>query len=160
VSGASFKLRRYAATDEAAAIDLWRRTWQVAYPQLDFSSRLAWWRERWRGELVPIATIMVAERDDESGEMTGFVTIQRSNGYLDQIVVAPEEWGSGLAAALIGEAKRCAPDGLDLLVNQDNARAIRFYEKHGFVVTGADVSPMSGASLHRMSWRARPEEDT
>ncbi len=74
-------------------------------------------------------------------------------------MVAPEEWGSGLAAALIDEAKRIAPDGLDLHVNQDNARAIRFYEKHGFVVTGADVNPMSGASLHRMSWRARAHRE-
>jgi putative acetyltransferase len=153
VSDARFKLRRYTASDEAAAIELWRRTWQIAYAHLDFSARLAWWRERWRNELVPNATITVAERDDESGEISGFVTVERSNGYLDQIVVAPEAWGSGLAAALIEEAKRCAPEGLDLLVNQDNARAIRFYEKHGFVIAGADVSPMSGAPLHRMRWR-------
>ena len=31
--------------------------------------------------------------------------------------------------------------------------AIRFYEKHGFVVTGQDLNPRSGAPLHKMSWR-------
>jgi putative acetyltransferase len=158
VSGARFKLRPYAAADEAAAIDLWRRAWQAAYPQLDFSARLAWWSQRWRSELVPIAAITVAERTGESGDILGFVTVDRSTGYLDQIVVAPEEWGSPLAAALIGDAKQSAPGGLDLLVNQDNARAIRFYEKQGFVVAGADVNPISGAALHRMSWRPRPAE--
>ena len=65
--------------------------------------------------------------------MVGFVTVDPSTFDLDQIVVAPEAWGSGVAAALMAEAKRISPDGLDLHVNNDNARAIRFYEKHGFV---------------------------
>jgi putative acetyltransferase len=153
VSAAAFTLRRYAAADEAASIDVWERSWQVAYPRLDFASRLDWWRERWRTELVPTTIITVAERDGASGDILGFVTVDPTNGYLDQLVVAPEEWGSALGAALIAEAKRCAPGGLDLLVNQDNARAIRFYGKQGFVVTGADTNPISGAPLHKMSWR-------
>jgi putative acetyltransferase len=157
VSGARFRLRPYAAADEAAAIELWRRTWQAAYPQLDFSARLAWWRERWRSELVPVAAITVAERPGESG-ILGFVTVDPSTGYLDQIVVAPEEWGSPLGAALLDDAKRSAPGGVDLLVNQDNTRAVRFYEKQGFVLAGADVNPISGAPLHKKSWRPRPAE--
>ena len=150
MNGAAITLRPYAATDEAAAIELWRRTWQMAYPQLDFSARVSWWRERWRCELVPNATITVAERD---GTMLGFVTIEPGNGYLDQLVVAPEAWGSALATRLVDAAKRVAPKGIDLLVNQDNRRAIRFYEKNGFVIAGADVNPRSGAPLHKMSWR-------
>jgi putative acetyltransferase len=146
-----FVLRRYTEADEAAAIELWRRTWQFAYPQIDFAARVAWWRARWRDELVPSAVVTVAERD---GAMLGFVTVDPRNGYLDQLVVAPETWGSRLAVALLDEAKRIAPGGLDLLVNQDNARAIRFYEKHGFAITGADVNARSGATLHKMSWRA------
>ncbi len=143
-------LRAYAPADEDAAIELWRRTWQDAYPSIDFSARLAWWRERWRGELVPSARIVVAEA---AGSMLGFVTVDPRTGYLDQIVVAPEAWGSGLADELLAEAKRTSPM-LDLYVNKDNTRAIRFYEKHGFVITGADVNPRSGAPLHKMSWRA------
>jgi putative acetyltransferase len=150
VSDASFTLRRYTEADEAAAIELWRRTWQLAYPQIDFTERVAWWRERWRKELVAAAVITLAERD---GVLLGYVTVDPSNGYLDQLLAAPEEWGSGLAGALIDEAKRIAPSGLDLKVNQSNARAIRFYEKHGFVVSGADVNPLSGAPLHLMRWQ-------
>ncbi len=73
--------------------------------------------------------------------------------YLDQIVVAPEAWGGDVAPALIAEAKRQSPRGLDLVVNADNARAIRFYEKQGFVTTGNDVNPRSGAPTRKMSWR-------
>ena len=151
MSDAPFTLRRYAEADEAAAIELWRRTWQLAYPALDFAARVDWWRERWRNELVPTTTVTVAERD---GALIGFVTVDPRSGYLDQIVVAPETWGSALAGSLLDEAKRIAPGKLELLVNQDNERAIRFYEKHGFVVSGADVNPRSGAPLHRMSWGA------
>ena len=143
------KLRPYAAADEAAAIALWQRTWQQAYPNLDFAARVDWWRERWKSELVPSAKIVIAEL---SGAIAGFVTVD-ATGYLDQIVVAPEAWGSNVASALIDEAKRIASAGLDLLVNQDNARAIRFYQKQGFAITGAETNPRSGAPLHRMSWR-------
>ena len=142
-------LRAYAAADEDAAIELWRRTWQEAYPRLDFAARVSWWRERWRRTLVPFARITLAERD---GMLVGFVTVDAA-GYLDQLVVEPEAWGSGAAAMLVAEAKRLAPGGLTLHVNTDNARAIRFYQKHGFAITGADVNPRSGAPVHKMSWR-------
>jgi putative acetyltransferase len=145
----TFRLRPYRETDEDAAIELWRRTWQLAYPDIDFAARVAWWRERWRKELVPMATVVVGEDD---AAMAGFVTID-GTGYLDQIVVAPEAWGSGVALALLDEAKRLSPRGLDLLVNKDNARAIRFYEKHGFTHAGDDVNPVSGHPVFRMRWR-------
>ncbi len=151
MTSSPFRLRRYTQADEAAAIELWRRTWQLAYPKLDFAARVDWWRERWRNELVASTIVTVAERD---GAVLGFVTVDPQSGYLDQIVVAPETWGSPLAGALLDEAKRIAPGKLELLVNQDNARAIRFYEKHGFLIVGADVNPRSGAPLHRMRWKA------
>jgi putative acetyltransferase len=152
VTNSSVKLRPYRAADEDAAIELWRRTWQQAYPHIDFGARLAWWRERWRNELVPHATITVAESGDAC---IGFVTVDPRTGYLDQIVVAPDQWGGATAAMLVDEAKRISPTKLDLLVNKDNARAIRFYEKHGFVYAGEDVNPVSGRPVNRMSWRPK-----
>jgi putative acetyltransferase len=144
-------LRPYSAADEDAAIELWRRTWQHHFPHIDFNARVAWWRERWRNELVPVARIVLAEQD---GALIGFVTFDPNTLYLDQIVVAPEAWGSGAALTLLNEAKRLSPKGLDLLVNKDNARAIRFYEKHGFKYAGEDKNPVSGIPVNRMSWRA------
>ena len=150
MSAPAFTLRAYQAADEETAIELWRRTWQIAYPRLDFAARLDWWRERWRNELAPTATITIAE---SAGQLVGFVTVDPKTLYLDQIVVAPEAWGSQIAGALLAEAKRLSPAGLDLAVNADNGRAIRFYEKQGFAVTGTDVNPRSGAPIRKMSWR-------
>jgi putative acetyltransferase len=150
VSANACTLRPYSAADEDAAIELWRRTWQAHYPQIDFSGRVAWWRERWRKELVPVARIVMAHAN---GALAGFVTVDPKTMYLDQIVVAPEHWGSDVALTLLDEAKRLSPKGLDLLVNKDNARAIRFYEKHGFRYAGEDKNPVSGRPVNRMTWR-------
>ena len=143
-------LRPYATADEDATIELWRRTWAKHYPHLDFNARVPWWRERWRNELVPSAQIVLAEQGDA---LVGFVTVDPKKKYLDQIVVAPERWGSDIALTLLDEAKRLSPTGLDLLVNKDNFRAIGFYAKHGFVYVGDDKNPVSGIAVNRMAWR-------
>jgi putative acetyltransferase len=145
----AFQLRPYRSDDEDAAIALWQKTWQLAYPDIDFAARVAWWRERWRSELVPNAAIIVAEA---AGAMAGFVTIDGS-GYLDQLVVAPDHWGSPLATMLVDEAKRRSPDGVTLKVNADNVRAIRFYERSGFVHDGEDVNPGSKRRVLKMAWK-------
>jgi putative acetyltransferase len=146
---AQFALRPYAQADEDTTIALWQATWQQTYPAIDFAARVPWWRERWRNELVPNAEIIVAE---QSGELAGFVTIDAA-GYLDQLVVAPEHWGSAIANALMDEAKRLSPAGITLLVNSDNDRAIRFYARNGFVHAGDDVNPTSGRLVKRMEWK-------
>ncbi len=150
----SFTLRPYRPADEDMAIELWRRTWQLVYPAIDFSSRLEWWRQRWRDQIVPTATITVAEAN---GGMVGFVTVDPRTLDLDQMVVATQAWGSGVAAALLAEAKRVSPNGLDLHVNKDNIRAVRFYEKQGFVISGEAMNWRSGALVHKMSWRPQPD---
>jgi putative acetyltransferase len=147
----AFLLRRYdAARDEDASVALWLRTWQATYPDIDFAERLEWWRERWRSALVPAAEIVIAEA---GGVMIGFVTVEPHTFYLDQIVVAPEHWGTGVGPALIAEAKRISPRGLDLDVNTDNMRARAFYGREGFVVTGSGRNPISGKPVCRLSWR-------
>jgi putative acetyltransferase len=145
----AFRLRPYRAGDAEAAIALWLATWQHAYPEIDFSARLAWWRARWRDELVPAADIVVALRE---AALIGFVTID-ATGYLDQLVVAPAHWGDGIAAALVDAAKRLAPAGVRLTVNADTARAIRFYEKAGFRDAGGDVNALSGRAVRHMAWQ-------
>ena len=154
-AGAVVRIRGYRPTDAAAAMELWRRSWQQAYPAIDFSARLAWWRTRWRDELAPRARVQVAEIDND---LVGFVTVDQE-GYLDQLVVAPEMWGSGIAVLLIEEAKRLSPNGLDLHVNVDNARAMAFYRKHGFTIGGEDINPHSGAEVFLMRWRSAAAPD-
>jgi putative acetyltransferase len=118
-------------------------------PEIDFSARKDWWQRRWIDELVPKNSVVVAEAD---GEIVGFIVINPSSGYLDQIAVRPESWGSNVAKTLMSEAKRLARS-VTLDVNQSNARAIRFYEREGLVRTGEGVNPLSGKPTFRYAWR-------
>ena len=71
---------------------------------------------------------------------------------LDDLLAQGQRQGAR-TVALVDAAKCASPSGLDLHVNCDNTRAIRFYEKHGFAVSAEETNPRSGAPIYRMSWR-------
>ncbi len=148
--GPGFTLRPYQAErDREAALELWRATWQVAFPSIDFTARMPWWRERWTTELEPGFRIIVGDID---GGVDGFTVVNVAARYLDQIVVGPRAWGTGLGRALMDDAKAVCPTGLTLDVNKDNARAVAFYAREGFVVTGETVNPRSGLPVLKLAW--------
>jgi len=72
---------------------------------------------------------------------------------LEQIALAPAEQGSGTAHLLAAFAKKRAPSRLRLTVNAFNRRAIRFYEREGFVRVGTSVNANSGLSTFDYEWR-------
>jgi putative acetyltransferase len=144
-------LRAYREEDVEPALLLWRRAWDATFPEIDFAARLPWFRARWTDELLPKNTIRIAE----GGEMIGFVVVDPSSGYLDQLAVAPEFWGKGVADLLVAEAKRIAPGGIVLHVNTENTRAARFYERVGFVRAGEEIehNPFSNLPIWRYEWK-------
>ena len=144
------RLRPYESVDFDDSVALWMRAWQKALPEIAFAKRVEWWRHRWQHELVPNNTIVVAEIGNKP---EGFIVIDPKTGWLDQLAVEPVLWGHGIADALIEEAKRLSPSGVRLDVNQANARAIRFYERSGFVRAGSGVNKNSGAATYLYEWK-------
>ena len=151
MSQALIKLRPYQTMEIDAALALWQRAWQLAYPQIDFSKRVDWFRDHW-STLVLDSKIVVAEFSNGS-RLAGFVVVSPRTGYLDQIVVAPEAQRMGVGKALIDAAKQIGREGLYLHVNKDNTRALAFYQTSGFTVAGEDVNRRSGAPVYMMTWR-------
>jgi GNAT superfamily N-acetyltransferase len=83
-------------------------------------------RERWR---TFRGRVLVAERD---GTGVGLAAIDAC--WLHGLYVVPEAWGTGVAVALHDAALAALPDCAEvkLWVLEENRRARRFYEKHGW----------------------------
>jgi putative acetyltransferase len=143
-------IRPMQPADLPETLDVWVAAWQAAYPAIDFNARRGWTADR-IAELERTGSRSLIVLKD--GRIVGAMVVNPDTGYLDQIVVATDCQGAGIAERLLAEARRLSPGKLDLHVNQDNGRAIRFYEKHGFRKTGEDVNPRSGAPIYLMGWR-------
>jgi putative acetyltransferase len=144
---------RLAAFDDALLAelaDLWVAAWSTIMPAIDFEARRPWFVEHltaMRAQGVAVTCAFDAE-----GALAGFITLDRASGHIDQLAVAPRHWGEGAASDLLADAIRHAPGMLKLDVNQDNPRAMRFYEKHGFRRRAAGVNPTSGLRTWRYEW--------
>jgi putative acetyltransferase len=138
----------YRPSLKPAMADLWVAAWGRAYPIYDFETRRGWLLDR----------IAVMERDGTAilvaldGEApVGFVTVHPDTGWIDQMLVGIAHQGRGVADALMAAAKQERPAGLTLDVNADNARAIAFYRRQGFVRTGGRVNEQ-GRPIDLMAW--------
>jgi putative acetyltransferase len=145
-----FLVRAMRPEDLDATLDIWVAAWQAAYPAIDFPARRDWARAHIAELERAGAQTLVAAC---GGHIVGALVVDPATGYLDQIVVASEFQGRGVAEILLARARAIAPTGLELHVNKDNARAIGFYRKHGFAAAGEDVNPRSGAPTLRMRWQ-------
>lgn len=149
----AYALSSATPRDRPAMTQLWVETWAKTMPDIDFVARLPWLESHLDGLSAGGALIRVARDGGEDGLVAGFVVIHPGTGYLDQLAVAPRVWGKGAAEALMAEARRISPNLVALDVNQDNPRAVRFYEKMGLAIVSEGANPMSGRLTYRMEWR-------
>ena len=150
---ARYALHAFVSGHLAELTDLWVAAWTKAMPAIDFEARRSWFVDH----LLALETQGVritCAFDAASGTMAGFVTLDPVSGHIDQLAAAPTYWSKGAAVALLDDAKLHAPGRLRLDVNQDNPRALKFYEKHGFRRRAAGVNPASGLKTWSFEWVA------
>jgi putative acetyltransferase len=143
--------RHGSDTDMPAILDLWVSAWAATMPEIDFSARRDWLRDWQRALVLEGAIILLCSADDE---LVGYALVNPVTAYLDQIAVAPSQHGRGVAPRLLEQAKHLSHGRLTLHVNQKNARAIRFYERERFVLSGEGVNPRSGLPIFYYVWNA------
>lgn len=88
-------------------------------------------RERWR---TVRGRVLLAERDGVAVGVAAF-----EGKWLNGLYVHPDAWGTGAAARLHAaavEAIAAAHDEAKLWCLEENRRARRFYEKHGWRLNG------------------------
>jgi putative acetyltransferase len=117
----------------AELVELWVQSWKATRSDIDFDARRDWFVQHMNGLHEAGATTILA---CDGAVMLGFVTINPHTNYMDQLAMRPDAFGSGVADQLVATAKYRSPYRIDLLVNQDNPRAIRFYRRAGFNITG------------------------
>jgi putative acetyltransferase len=149
-SAASIAFAPLAEGDVGAVLDLWVESWSEVCTGIDFRARRDWFRDHVAAWQREGGLARVARHD---GALAGLILLKVDSGHLDQVCVAVPFKGAGLAKALMAEARRLSPAGLHLDVNAINTRAIRFYEREGFVRAGEGVNPRSGLPTVRYVWR-------
>ncbi|TFC58833.1 GNAT family N-acetyltransferase [Cryobacterium sp. TMT2-15-1] len=150
------------ATDAAALAELAVATFALACPPHTSAEAIAAFLRDVLAEgnfdaylADPDRLILVAEVAGEAGVMLGYTMLVfaepadddaraaatiRPTAELSKCYLRAETHGRGVAAALMNAtldaARARGAAGSWLGVNQENARAIRFYEKNGFVTVG------------------------
>lgn len=149
-----------ATPDDAAGVfDVQRKTWIDTYPseaegitEEDVRARV----EGANGELIPVKaerwrnTIASGERKvyaaKVDGKVVGFVSPNFNEDdqqyRIGALYVLPETQGMGVGHALITKAIEYIGSDKDIYLHvvSYNQNAINFYEKHGFVKTGNEVT--------------------
>ncbi len=85
-----------------------------------------------RKQVVPVCETWVAL---VTGRVVAVMTLEEDE-WLDRLYVDPEFQRQGVGSRLLQQAKELRPDGLRLVTLERNEPARRFYERHGFVLTG------------------------
>lgn len=90
----------------------------------------------------------------EDGGVVGLLVLEGE--WIDQLYVDAGRTGEGIGSRLVALAKEQRPTALRLWTFEANVRARRFYERHGFVATGATAGDNEeGAPDVRYEWSPR-----
>jgi GNAT superfamily N-acetyltransferase len=120
-------LRAATLDDMADVARLHRRTVTTSLPfvpHLHTPDEDVWW---FRERLFAANQVWVLEADEGPA---GYVAFRPS--FIEHLFVAPEHQAGGLGVRLLAKAQE-TNDELSLWTFQQNDRARRFYERHGFV---------------------------
>jgi len=152
-------VRRAVASDAAELSRVAAITFPLACPpstteeaKADFIANSLSERNFARYLAAPDHILLLAEVDDAAAGYTMLVTGEphdpdvaavvtaRPTVELSKVYVMPEQHGTGVAAALmdasLAAARETGAVSMWLGVNNENARANRFYEKSGFALVG------------------------
>jgi ribosomal protein S18 acetylase RimI-like enzyme len=138
---AEIVLRPATDADVAALVRLWFDTWHATSPDLEHPDPFDHWEQRFRTEILPRETVLVAELD---GKISGFMALREHEAYLHSLYVLPTAQQHGVGSRFLEEAMRRCPNGLQLSTLKSNHRARAFYERHGWEPGEEVPHPRSG----------------
>lgn len=123
------KIRLSTTQDLPRIMDIWRGAVDATHDFLTAHDRRA--IEAEVIEFFPQVSFLLAVDEDEVP--LGFMFLH--DGHLEALFIAPDHHGRGIGKALISAALRDHPN-LTTDVNEQNPKALGFYEHTGFERTG------------------------
>lgn len=141
---ASARIRHMEAGDAPAVAELVTRSWLTTYAPLMGEERAAAESaKRHAPQMIaadlskPHSESFVAEAQDGSIVGHAYAMVSKGVLWLDRLHVVPGHQGTGLAAHLMHAVivNYVGEPSISLEVLKGNERAIRFYEREGFVAT-------------------------
>ena len=136
-------IRAFKEEDTETVIRIWLAASVRSHSFID----KAYWEEKaesMRTLYLPLSEIVVDE-DRATGEVVAFMAFVED--YLAALFVAPAHQKRGVGSRLLALAKKMRGT-LDLSVYAENERAVAFYQKNGFRITGERRSDRSHRAAH------------
>lgn len=117
---------------------MWRASKRAAFPYIEVQQRYTLENDTgyFRDVLAPECDIWLAE---DGGRIVGMIALR--DHLIDQLFVGVDAQRQGVGAALLDKARERSPDHLRAYTFQKNAPARAFFEKHGFEIVRAGLSP-------------------
>ncbi|WP_235941708.1 N-acetyltransferase [Paenibacillus puerhi] len=144
--GRKMNIRLYTENDLDRMIEIWFDGSKLAH---NFIQEDYWKSNQtaMKETYLPMSRSHVLEVD---GIMVGFISL--IDDYLAALFVSPHEQGKGYGKILLDYVKD-QKESMSLQVYQENERAIRFYEKNGFIVSDESIDEKTSAKEFVMTWR-------
>lgn len=147
-------IRIYESQDLSKIVQLWYKTWNSSFPDIQHPQPYHLWEKRFRDEIICRGEVWVA---DIKNQVVGFIVVFRvdnskTRGELNQIFVDPIFQNKSIGTALINKAKTICPHGLRLTTLQSNTKACSFYVKHGFVAGNTSTNKINGQPNIEYIW--------
>ncbi len=145
----------FVRPDHWEIADLWTASW-TGMPDMRPHDRHDWLFSHIEA-LHEAGARTLCALNRRTGGIAGFATLDPEKGKLLRIVVANTARGSGVASALLDQCKRLSPGGLELMLEADNARAVRFFEREGFSASAGVPVEVQSAAPTRVTLRWRTQ---
>ncbi len=137
-------IRRAEAGDIDIIMDIWLHNNIMAHSYIPEE----YWKNNYDGVKEAISKAEVYVYVDDV--IKGFIGLQ--DQYIAGFFVKKEYRSSGIGHQLM-EYVQAQKQQLTLSVYEKNQMAVKFYEKHGFVIADQDVDPDTHESEYLMRWR-------
>jgi GNAT superfamily N-acetyltransferase len=133
--------------DEVARV--WMNSWASTGLEDASNFLLAKLRARIPIEIEKGWSLYVA---DDGGAVAAMLALHLPERYLDQLFVAPDYQGNNVGRTLLAFTRKHLPNEIWLRCVRENEKALRWYEREGFVFEKEQVEPMTGFVMKYYRW--------